>query len=538
MFVVGCSGMTGYSNNGVIVTKSLAGKPSLVGDKPIEFPLSSSPKSLKAMVTGYSGVNPDDVFVWKKYEDMTGVDVDWTAVKKSDRAEAVYTALTNKQNLDLILRCKLSSKTLSQYGEKGLLLDLAKDDLLKNNAPNCWAYLKSHPDALASIMNPDGTIYALPQVNSGAELRVSRKLFINKDWLARVGMSVPTTTQEFYQMLKVFKEQDANGNGDPNDEIPLCSGDWLSIQESFYGAFGLANRGVHNLNIDCDEATGKVRLIAATDGYKSFLDYFHTLYAEGLIDSNIFSITTKVWSNTVKNDLVGVFASTNLASLPADKTDNWIAIDKALTGPAGDTMWSAVRANFHSTGAAAIPATCSNSELALRWLDYFWTDEGTLFYHMGVEGETFVAKDDGTYDYTQAIYDEMTSGNKSFDDVIATYSPYPGGSNPTVEIAPYFMGGEMAVVPAAAARSLFEYGPKEYWPSFTFTDAESDRLDSINVDIEKYCDSTTREFIKEIKPLSDWDEYVAQLESLNSTEMLSIYQAAVDRYHALSTMLS
>ena len=30
----------------------------------------------------------------------------------------------------------------------------------------------------------------------------------------RLGLSMPTTTEEFYQVLKAFKEQDANGNGD------------------------------------------------------------------------------------------------------------------------------------------------------------------------------------------------------------------------------------------------------------------------------------------------------------------------------------
>ena len=32
---------------------------------------------------------------------------------------------------------------------------------------------------------------------------------------------MPTTTEELREVLRAFKEQDANGNGDPNDEIPL-----------------------------------------------------------------------------------------------------------------------------------------------------------------------------------------------------------------------------------------------------------------------------------------------------------------------------
>lgn len=45
--------------------------------------------------------------------------------------------------------------------------------------------------------------------------------FINKAWLDRLGMEMPTTVDEWYEVLKAFKEQGANGNGDPNDEIPL-----------------------------------------------------------------------------------------------------------------------------------------------------------------------------------------------------------------------------------------------------------------------------------------------------------------------------
>ena len=170
-----------------------------------------------------------------------------------------------------------------------------------------------------------------------------------------------------------------------------------------------------------------------------------------------------------------------------DKKDNWVAIEEALEGPGGDKLWAPIRANFHSTGAAVIPATCSDPELVLRWLDYFRTDEGTLFYHMGVENETFVAKEDGTYDYVPAIYDEMAAENATFDETVAKFSPYPGGGNPMVEVAPYFRGGEMAPVPAATARALFPYGPQEYWPAFTFTAEETETLNALTSDIEKFC---------------------------------------------------
>ena len=516
---------------------SVAEGSALVGDIPVSMPLVSSPSTLNIIMTGYEGVDPADVYVWQKYAEMTGVDVNWTVTNREKRAELILSALTNRKNIDLILRCKVSTNRLTQYGESGLILDLAKDDLLKTYAPNCWAYLHSHPDTLASVMNPDGAIYALPQVNSGAELRVGIKLFVNKLWLQRVGGKLPTTTEEFRQLPQAFRDQDANGNGDPSDEIPLCCTNWQSAQQALYGAFGLASRGFHNLTVDSDPATGDVRLIVASTAYRDLLAYMNELYTDNLLDNYIFTITTDQWAANIASDTVGVFASTNLAWVPADKADQWVAIEEALEGPNGDKLWTAIRANFHSTGAAVLPATCRDPELCLRWLDYFWADEGTLFYHMGTEGETYVAQPDGTYDYLPRIYDEMIAENRSFDDVVATYSPYPGGSNPTVEIAPYFMGGEMAEVPARAARALFQYGPEEYWPSFTFTAAENDVVEVLRKDIEKYSDSMCIKFITGAKPLSEWEVYTAQLKQLKTDELLAIYQTAVDRYRALNTVL-
>ncbi|HOO61456.1 MAG TPA: extracellular solute-binding protein [Bacillota bacterium] len=517
----------------IVVTDKLDHMPTLVGANVPNFPLSTDGVTLNILSTQYDDIDPNDVFVWQQYREMSGVTVNFTGVNRDERTEAVYNALLNNQPYDLFMRCKLSSRLLTQYGEAGMILDLTDDDLLATYAPNCWAYLQSHPEALASVMNPDGSIYSIPQINSGAELRVALKLFVNKNWLENVGMELPTTTKELYTLLVAFKEQDANGNGDTTDEIPLCTQDWSSCWYSLAGAFGLMNRGYHNTTIDFDEATGSARIFAASDSYRDMLSYFHTLYTEGLLDSNVFSISNDMWKNNIENDVIGIFASTNLAWVPEAQQNDWIAIDEALEGPNGDKLWSPIRADFHSAGAAVIPASCKDPALVLQWLDYFWTDEGSLFYHMGIEGETFVANDNGTFDYTEDIYNEMSTNNLSFDDVIAQYSPYPGGSNPTVEIAPYFMGGEMAEIPAAAARSLIQYGPTEYWPSFTFDVASNERLDMLKTDFDKYIDTMQIEFITGTTSFDNWDEYLAQLDALHMDEILSLYEVAIERYEAM-----
>lgn len=67
----------------------------------------------------------------------------------------------------------------------------------------------------------DGHIYGLPRLRVDMTDRLTRS-FVNKVWLENLGLEVPTTIDEYYEFSQHFKNQDANGNGDTNDEIPLC----------------------------------------------------------------------------------------------------------------------------------------------------------------------------------------------------------------------------------------------------------------------------------------------------------------------------
>lgn len=44
---------------------------------------------------------------------------------------------------------------------------------------------------------------------------------IRKDWLDKLGMEVPTTMDEFYNMLVAFRENDMNGNGVKDEVVDL-----------------------------------------------------------------------------------------------------------------------------------------------------------------------------------------------------------------------------------------------------------------------------------------------------------------------------
>ncbi len=494
------------------------------------FPISEEKITLDVMVLkGDQQPNWEDIYVWEKYEEMTNIHINWIQVSGSERAEKISTALASGDMPDLFLRCKISSSDLLLYGEQGLFVDLTENDMIQTYAPNYWNYLSKYADTKASVQYPSGAIYAFPQVNDGPELRVSRKMFFNKNWLANLGLELPTTTEELYNVLKAFKDQDANGNGDPTDEIPMCTQDYAAFNDCFLGAFGLSNRGQQNQIVDWDTENNKPRLIAASEDYKSMLQYMNRLYTEGLIDQELFTMDGANFLTKAQDDRIGVFAFTNLSCVPSDTLDNWVGIEESLEGPTGSKLWAPIRAHFHSTGAAVISSSNEHIAETLQWLDYFWTDEGNLFYHYGDVGTTCVAKEDGSYDWTDEIYAKMT-GSVTFDEVVSSYTPYVGGNNPVVEVYPYFGGGETQPVPAQTARNLFEYGTDVYWPSFTFTTEENDQLTAIQTDIKKYCDSARTEFITGTKSFDTWDSYLADLNKMGLDKMLEIYGAAIARF--------
>ncbi|MFS6554331.1 hypothetical protein VPJ68_02290, partial [Parabacteroides distasonis] len=103
----------------------------------------------------------------------------------------------------------------------GILIPL--NDLIAEHAPNIQALFKKYPALEAMCTSSDGNIYALAGWWGDINDYVPDYLYIRQDWLDNLGLEMPHTIDELYDVLTAFKEQDANGNGDPSDEIPLAT---------------------------------------------------------------------------------------------------------------------------------------------------------------------------------------------------------------------------------------------------------------------------------------------------------------------------
>jgi putative aldouronate transport system substrate-binding protein len=361
----------------------------------------------------------------------------------------------------------------------------------------------------------DGTIYAMPNLTDSPAIEITKKLFINEKWLNNVNMDFPASTDELYDVLTAFRDNDPNGNN-KKDEIPMTA-DSLDehLMPVLQGAFGLGNRGIGNGNWDVDPVSGDLRFFPASQSYLEFLKYLNKLYSENLIDQEIFTIDPKTILAKNEQELIGSFAFANVVARATKNADDFVGLKTALAGPGGDRLFTSARGHIGARGAFMITKSNKYPEAAMRWVDYFYSDEGVKLLYLGIEGVSYRKDADGNYDFLPEIVNNIPEGS-TFDQVVSKYVPYAGGSLPTIIYEEYFKGGETQPVPKAASQNMAPYLPKELWAPFSFTFEESDEKLPLEADINSMVKQRTAEFVQGKVSFDEFDNYVKQLEQMGS----------------------
>lgn len=468
----------------------------------------------------------NDMLLFKEYEKKTNIHIEWTTVPQETFAERRNIVLATNDLPDVFYRGLLNPADEVNYGSQGIFIPL--NDLIDKYAPNIKAMFERFPDVEKSITAPDGNIYTLPQAIDYLLPRVNTKPYINKKWLDQVNLSVPTTTEEYYQVLKAFKEKDPNGNGKP-DEIPWSGNKFFLIMNAMRGAWGLGTAGGKIENFDLDSA-GNVRFYPTDIRYKEMLEYFAKLYAEGLLDKEVFSQEQAQFLAKGAQDVVGSFHLNHVSQIGSATQDDFVGLP-ALKGPHGDQIYSQVLPVTSVTGTFAITRNNQYPEATIRWVDYFYSEEGSKFFRMGVEGVTYETLPDGKFQYTEEI--NKNPNGLSQPQAIGQFSPWPGGGLPHMifeknEPAGTILPSDLVV--SETTKQLEPYLPKEIWPGFLFTKEEQDRLNALESDILTYVNEMKVKFILGTEPFSSWDNYVSTISQMGVDDLRQIYQNAYDRW--------
>lgn len=331
-----------------------------------------------------------EYYMLDEFKKQTNVDVEMRIFPYETATERLNLDLNSGDYADVVGGWTLSDSMILTYGvNQGVFIPL--EDYFAEYCPRITEILDL-PGVREEMTAPDGHIYAIPYVCD--DTKVGYSPYINGRWLKNVGMDMPTTTEEFEAVLKAFKEQDANGNGDPNDEIPFSADPNNKHIESMTGWFGLP-MGKSGIGILDDE----VVFAGASSTYREFLSWFNSLYEQGVIDLEIFTQDSSTWEGKGNRDLYGVsiaYGSGEFSGivLEGGEKSEFDVLPVLNTDKGGMWMRDTNGFSVYRTQ-AVITDNAEHPEVICRWFDNAFQLENGIGCNRGPVGTVVFKEDDG-----------------------------------------------------------------------------------------------------------------------------------------------
>ena len=373
-----------------------------------EWPIANGGETLTVWASSFSNcVDFPNLPMTKWFEEKTGVHIEWIEVPNADQQTIFNTSIASGSYPDIYMK----TGDLMTLANDGVIIAL--DELIDEHSVYLKALLDANPHVRAEITAPDGHIYAIPKVEYNEKQATRAKMWVYTEWLeaykAATGAEDPDTIEEFEAMCKYFKENDMNGNGDPNDEIVITGqanyghdgGDPMLYILGAYCFVPSAMPGIRYFYVE----DGEIKTDVMSDEMRAGLKKLNEFYNAGYIGSEAFTqslVDMRSFTTTTKDKVVVgcIPAPYHFRMLTAQSIENAVTFtdytalsplenvytgEKVVPGKTTDTIGNRVM----------VTTACENPELAIRWLDTFFMEEviETMVFS-GFEGEDWKWVDD------------------------------------------------------------------------------------------------------------------------------------------------
>ena len=558
--VAGCSGSessSGAASSGSTASTasgSSASQAESGGKKSNAFPLVTEPASVSVFTNDDNGVDLSQNWFTQYYENLTGITVNWSVVNSDQYLEKLNLMMAGGDEMDIYTtKNKTLSKTLVyKYGIQGIILPI------NSFFDTCESYyldnILSQDEAWRTgVTAPNGDIYGFNDVGSCFHCSYPVKMWVNKVWMDNLGITPPTTPDEFYDMLVRFKNEDANGNGDPNDEVPLSNCTEATGSSSYMAgylmnAFTYSNPRTKYLYVK----DGSAAVSYNQEGWREGLRYLNKLYSEGLMDPESYiqdRTTMKARNDSGEHPIFGAVPAQHTTVITNGNLDDrwkeYIALPP-LTGPDGLCITTNTSLSNYDNFRTMISGSSKNPELAFRFCDgLFASQEIGLLHGFGEENVRWHYAKEGELgkDGQQALYSNVTEDDKIPQEGEPYYNNYCWGSmfaNYATNHSKWASPNDMSI-PGTASFERYLYVNTEPYeakkadismvmPSF-FSEEDNAEIARLQTTIINYVDESTAAFVTGNKSIdNDWDAYITELGNLGLADYLAIYQRYYDEY--------
>ena len=518
----------------------------------------SGPEKLVVAIQADSFVSDyEDNYFTQYIEEKLGIDIEFymLSVNPEDVRTQVSLLATGGDDLPdvlLVSGTTLTPEAILNYGANGVfaMLDeyIADSELMPN-----YNAIPAEDKAIMETAQTmaDGHTYSLSRYEPETWNLTPNRTFINRAWLDKLGLEMPTSTDELKEVLIAFRDGDPNGNG-LADEIGVYG--WQSgtygqnIIASLMNSFVFWDSGIVNGGLSLDEDGKTVIAPFTTEGWRDGLRYLNDLYKEGLLSASTFTDSDTQYRATLNEETncVGLTSSGSLSSWPdAANNANFLEMElmPPLTGP--DGVCYTPYYEYTPNQVAFIFEGTDKMDLAIRFLDAFYDHDTSLVARFGEEGvdwtrdPEFLATTSNSY-ITAGVYDSPSLSyisnqwleitNRTWRAVTPRYSTLVEGNSVTNGMVT-FNPEDPTQLNAKSEEYYYDKHPEKVLPQLHYTVDEANRIQQAITNIPDYVNQSLARFITGDLDVdgADWDTYLSNLENMGLSEWLEVAQAAYDR---------
>lgn len=518
MLLTGCSGAGGDQND----SAETPGDPT------------GSKVKLTAIITKHPLTKPLAEMEWlQKVEETAGVDIEWQEIT-ADWGQKKGTMLASGDIPDLFIGPNvITDADFAQF--QGLFQDLSG---MLDQAPNVQNMFNEKPDTKVIATQSDGKIYGLPKYQRFWPATASRQ-FINQQWLDQLGLSMPTTWDELYEVLVAFKEKDANGNGDPNDEIPM---DWPGgIGGYFNPAVLLGSMGI-TLTDGSGQGyfveDGQVKNFLTDERYKTMIAFLNKLYKAGLINPEVFTHDYTKFQSIARGEGDTAKVGFTWGWVASDRFGEQLAPQYASMPPmkvsadyAGKLSWSYDHYSLnYGTNHIVMSAKTKNKEAAMKFINELYAPEVGMQVLFGSLGPNIKDNGDGTYAVLPPADAKMDPGTWKWTSTMAD-----NGAFYIPDTLKLTLGTDMQEVlgQSEPLEAALDVDPdKDVFPGMfiKYSTMDNNTMSLNNTNVMNLAESSFAKWVTKGGVEAEWDAYIKESEKAGLKQNLEIMQKYYDDY--------
>lgn len=340
-------------------------------------------------------------YVQEKFGDPNNIDVEFVPIQRSEEVTKLNVLMASNTDVPDIVFV-YDSSVFYRYAQQGGLTDVG--EILDEYGPNLKKFLGEDTLKFGQL---DGQQFSIP----GKRAITGRySSYIRQDWLDKLGLPAPTTTDELYTTLKAFKEKDPGNLGSKN--IPMGMALAPAQFETLIYSFIKPVSG--------ELTYGQRFELPLHEGFKDAMQFLNKLYNEGLISKDFSLDEDKTQlAKDIQNGNIGYWSEDVDVLFYADGTlDNlYKNVEGSQVLPV-DVYTNAnvdnkhIKSRYGSNGMyIMIPKSSKRAVEAIKYLDWMASDNNLINIYSGVEGENYdlvdgipVVKSDVSQEFADRLY--------------------------------------------------------------------------------------------------------------------------------------